>query len=132
MVKKSTNEILKEQISMIIPSESEMKALNAKTKEITQLLEANLKKKKIKAEVFVGGSFAKDTLIRKNKYDVDIFVRFADNLADDKLAAFMNKIVPRDAVRLHGSRDYFVIHSGQADFEIIPVLKIKNPEKLGR
>ena len=30
----------------------------------------------IDAEIFVGGSFAKKTLIKKEKYDVDIFVRF--------------------------------------------------------
>ncbi|MEK6885642.1 MAG: nucleotidyltransferase domain-containing protein [Nanoarchaeota archaeon] len=125
--KKNINQILKEQVSKIIPSQEELITLQAKTKEITRVLEENLKKKKIKADVFVGGSFAKDTLIKKNKYDVDIFVRFVDNLDDSKISTLMNKIIARDAVRLHGSRDYFVIHSALADFEIIPVLKIKNP-----
>ncbi len=125
MGKKNINEILREQALRITPSKEELNVLAAKTKEITLVLESNLKKKNIKAEVFVGGSFAKNTLIKKNKYDVDIFVRFAEDTSDDKLAIFMNKIIPPYAARLHGSRDYFVIHSAEADFEIIPVLKIK-------
>src|SRR3989344_5865150 len=41
-----------------------------------------------------------------------------------------SKIVPKNAVRIHGSRDYFVVkENNNFEFEIIPTLKIKKPSE---
>jgi len=92
--------------------------------------------RKISADVFIGGSFAKGTLVRKDKYDVDVLVRFNwryDNISDlleEPLKRVCKKLDLRFE-RLHGSRDYFraYIKDKTAYFEVIPVTKIKNPKE---
>jgi len=84
-------------------------------------LKEKLKRKRIKAEVFIGGSLAKKTLIKKPEYDVDIFVRF-EKKQDMKLGKIIN------GKKIHGSRDYFQIKKNDFIIEVVPVLKIKKPE----
>jgi tRNA nucleotidyltransferase (CCA-adding enzyme) len=129
MAKNNINNLLKEQIEKITPGESELRSIADKTQALTSLLKKNLAKAKISAEIFVGGSFAKNTLIKKAKYDVDIFVRF-DIKYKDKISEILAKAVPKNAVRIHGSRDYFSLkNSGEnVEFEIIPTIKITKPE----
>ncbi len=90
--------------------------------------------KKFKADIFVGGSYAKDTQIKQphKKVDVDIFVRFP--LPDyafksAQLSDLLEKTLLKKfkLSRLHGSRDYFRVETPQIIFEIIPVLKISSP-----
>ncbi|MDP1728910.1 MAG: nucleotidyltransferase domain-containing protein, partial [archaeon] len=114
---------------LVKPSEEELKVLDKKTREIIKILSDNLKKAKINADVFVGGSFAKGTLIKKDKYDVDIFVRFDVKYGNNKISGLLKKVVPKTAKKIHGSRDYFSISEGNLTFEIIPVMKIKNPSE---
>jgi len=122
---KRINSVLKEQLALINPSKEEMLQLREETNKLVSFLEKNIKKNKIKAQVFIGGSFAKGTIIKKDKYDVDIFVRFDLNYDEEKIGKMLNKIVPKDSCRLHGSRDYFSIKITNAEFEIIPVVNIK-------
>jgi len=91
--------------------------------EVVSRLKKEISKKKIKAEVFIGGSFAKGTLIKKDKYDVDIYVKFTSEEETKKL----EKIVG-NAERVHGSRDYFRMFNKNIMFEIIPTVKVKNPK----
>lgn len=123
-------DILKNEIQSISPTKSELKAIGDKTKIILDALRANISKSKITAEVFVGGSFAKNTLIKKAKYDVDIFVRF-DAKYGDQISGMLEKIVPKNSKKIHGSRDYFSIKepSENVEFEIIPTIKVSNPLK---
>ncbi len=100
---------------------------------VTRLRE-ELKKAKISAEVFVGGSFAKGTLIKGEFYDIDIFVRFDWKYED--ISRFLGKIVKNTAKKtklrletLHGSRDYFRIIKKNVIFEIVPVVKIGKPKE---
>jgi tRNA nucleotidyltransferase (CCA-adding enzyme) len=104
--------------------------LEKEAKNIIVSLNSQIKKFKIKAQVFIGGSFAKNTLIKKNKYDVDIFLRFNSDYDEKEISALLGKIVPRNALKIHGSRDYFVIKNKQNnfEFEIIPTMKINKPE----
>lgn len=110
------------------PSESEMVSLKRATKEFVARLKKEIKKNKIRADVFVGGSFAKGTLAKSDNYDIDVFVRFVDGKKD--VSNETEKILQKMNVkhrRLHGSRDYFSIaHGASLTFEIIPVMKIKN------
>ncbi|MFC1682349.1 nucleotidyltransferase domain-containing protein, partial [Nanoarchaeota archaeon] len=95
-------------------------------------LERKLKKLKIDAEVFVGGSFAKRTAIKKDKYDVDIFVRFDKKYNNSELSWLLKKVLEgfNNVVAVHGSRDYYrVLISRDFFFEIVPVRKIKKLEE---
>jgi len=120
--------ILKEQIELIKPEKEISEKINKITKDFCEDLRKKLKRKKIKAEVFVGGSLAKNTLIRKDKYDVDIFVRFDKKYQDKEISRLLEKVLEK-ARRIHGSRDYFQKSEGKIIFEIIPVVKIPKPEQ---
>ncbi|MFH1711436.1 MAG: nucleotidyltransferase domain-containing protein [Nanoarchaeota archaeon] len=123
-MKKGDEIILEKQISKIKLNEGELEIINSETDEIINEIKKSLKKRKIKAEVFLGGSLAKGTLIRKKDYDIDIFVRFhEDKNISERLSSVIN------AERVHGSRDYFRIRKKNILFEIIPVLKINKPEE---
>jgi len=121
--------ILEQQLENITPSAQETFEIKSKTKDLVDALTKNLKKNKIQAEVFVGGSSAKNTLIKKRKYDIDIFVRFDKKYPEKQLSDLLKKCLPSEAVRKKGSRDYFSIKrsSDNMEFEIVPVIKISSP-----
>lgn len=119
------NDILKKQASRIKLNEQELKDIEEKTKDFCEKLKEKLEKKKIKADVFIGGSLAKKTILKREKYDVDIFVRFDSKYKDEEISDLLGKCLK--ASRIHGSRDYFKVNQGKVDFEIVPVIKISKP-----
>ncbi len=112
-------------------SKDEEREFNKYAKEISELIKKELKNAKIRAEVFIGGSFARGTLVKSNSYDIDIFVRFDKKYKE--ISEILEKIIKntkKKYKRVHGSRDYFQISQGKhLVFDIIPVLKIKNPKE---
>ena len=130
----NVNQILKEVLIKVNPSEKDLSSINKFLKNFISELRKKFKVKKIDAEVFVGGSFAKKTLIKKGKYDVDIFVRFNGKYGDEisNLTEKILKDTKRHFSTIHGSRDYFKINVEPSFFvEIIPVIKVKNPKEAG-
>ena len=126
--------VLEEIVSSLVTKELQVKALKEETKKITYLIENELKNSKISAEVFVGGSFAKETLVKEEFFDIDIFVRFDWRYEDISrlLTNILGKIKKKTKLKiekLHGSRDYFRIIRGRIIFEIVPVVKIKRPKE---
>lgn len=119
-------QILNEEIKKIKPSGEEDSKLKAEIKCILDLLN---KKLKGKANAILGGSFAKGTAIKKDKYDADIFVRFYKNPDSDALERALKSLKVK-IERIHGSRDYFRLKSGNVFIEIVPILNIneKNTE----
>lgn len=115
------------------PSAEDIKTLRESTEKFTGELKKEIKKKRINAEVFVGGSYAKDTLVRKDVQDVDIFVRFDwryDDISDMLEGVLKKARGKRKLSRIHGSRDYFKIReSRNLEFEVIPVARIKKPKE---
>lgn len=93
------------------------------TSEVVNTLSRSLKGK---VEIFVGGSVAKGTNL--GSYDVDVFVRFNDNVDVDLLEKVLKKHFNKVS-RVHGSRDYFNFKHKGISYEIIPVLKIEDPSK---
>jgi len=79
-------------------------------------------------EVFLGGSFAKNTWI-SNNYDVDLFVLFnkGEDMKKKIEEALRNENI--DFVRVKGSRDYFRVFYKGLEFEIVPILKISRVEE---
>jgi len=138
-MKKNTNSILKEALEKIKPNEEELKDINGLLKRFLNELEKNKKKLKINAEIFVGGSFAKGTLIKKDYYDIDIFIRFErkyfnnngkDVSISDLTEKILNSLKGYKKERIHGSRDYFRVKPKESLlFEIVPVKKIKNQKE---
>jgi tRNA CCA-adding enzyme len=120
--------VLQEQISKIMLTEEERTKINSETRKFVEELDKNLAKNKTEAEVFVGGSLAKGTLIKKDKYDIDIFVRFAKRYEDKKIADMLGNLL-KNAQRIHGSRDYFQVEKNGLIFEIVPTAKINQPEE---
>src|SRR4030043_1900441 len=135
MKKQNINQILKEVLSRVNPPEEDIIDIEKFLKILVLRIEKNLKSRKINAEVFIGGSFSKKTLIKKGLYDIDVFIRFSEENKGKNISKFAEKAVSGIKMGkislIHGSRDYFKIEPDNRNFfvEIIPVMKIKNPKK---
>lgn len=127
--------ILKKVSEKITPAKEEIREISSFVKDFSEKVKKEFGKKKVSAEIFVGGSFAKNTLIKKGIYDVDIFVRFDEKYKNSDISEILEnairKIKAGKISRVHGSRDYFKIEPEGENFfmEIIPVIKIKNPRE---
>ncbi|MBS3065963.1 nucleotidyltransferase domain-containing protein [Candidatus Pacearchaeota archaeon] len=127
--------VLDEAASNLMIEKPVIKILKEESKRVVSILKEELKKSKVSAEVFIGGSFAKNTLIKGEFYDVDIFVRF--DWRYEKLSEILERVLEKIAKKnklklesLHGSRDYFrIIIRDNIIFEIVPVVKIKKPKE---
>jgi tRNA nucleotidyltransferase (CCA-adding enzyme) len=116
------------------PPEVEMVQLKEKVSKFLPILKKEIAKKSKKGNVFLGGSFAKDTLVKKKIYDIDIFVRLPKNefnqTAIEKAVEISSKTAGYSVLKVHGSREYYRISvSDNATFEIVPSLKITNPKQ---
>jgi tRNA CCA-adding enzyme len=127
------NPILKEVLRKINPSDEEFNYIDKYLKEFVSELEKKLKSNKINAMVFVGGSFAKKTIIKKGQYDIDVFVRFEERYKKEDISKITEKILnstKKKLIKIHGSRDYFRIDVNSSFYiEIVPVLKVRNPKQ---
>lgn len=114
------------------PSPAHLTEITGSTKFFLKTLKEALVQAKLPGQIFVGGSFAKGTLLVKEKYDVDLFIRFKEvtPLSIDRLEKVLLSIAPQ-ATRVHGSRDYFQIPaSDHLIFEVIPVKQITKPQAM--
>ncbi len=136
--KENINSILKKVIEDVRPLKEDLKEINECKKEFLKEVNAEIKKHKIDANIFIGGSLAKKTIMRKDRYDIDIFIRFnkkykKENISDltEKIIGCLKKIKHLNNIkRIHGSRDYFKIDINKKFFlEIVPVIKVKNPRE---
>ena len=123
-------QVLKQQIEIIKPSKETIKEINQTTKDFVTYLKKKLKSKNVSADVFIGGSLAKNTIVKKDKYDVDIFIRFHEKYAskEKEISKILGKALDKNVKRVHGSRDYYQETVGEIVMEIIPVLKIKKQQ----
>jgi len=120
-------QVLELELNRIRLSDSELEKLNLQAKKFCLNLEKSLKKRKIKASVFIGGSLAKKTILKKDLQDVDIFVRFDSKYKDTEISDLLEKSLK--ARRIHGSRDYFQLKKGDILFEIIPVINVSSSKQ---
>ncbi|MAG01958.1 hypothetical protein CMI42_01360 [Candidatus Pacearchaeota archaeon] len=128
-MKKEVKKILSDQLELVKPSEDTIKKINNIYKDFSKQLKEKIKKKKVKASIFLGGSLAKGSLIKKDLYDIDIFVRFDKKYGDKKISNLLGKTLGKDFRKIHGSRDYYQKTIDGILIEIIPVLKIDKPEE---
>ena len=130
-MKKNEN-ILKEILEKSNPSQEDIKHIKKNVKEFCDKIKKEIKKRKINAEIFVGGSFAKGTVIKKDHYDVDVFIRYDKKYKNNEISSITEKLLGKSSniLVIHGSRDYFRINYGKNFFiEVIPVKKINNPKE---
>jgi len=131
-MKKRVEAILQEVLEKINPPKEELDIIKNSLEEFLEKFRKSLKSLRINAEIFVGGSFAKNTLIKKNYYDIDIFIRFDKKYKDKEISDLTEKALKefKNFSKIHGSRDYFRIDIGPSFFiELIPVIKIKNQKE---
>ena len=129
MKTKKINDILKEVSREINPSKEDINEINESLDYFLKKIRSNIKKSKTDAEIFLGGSFAKNTMVKTKEYDIDIFIRFGKKHKDiSKLTERLLKGIKK--TKIHGSRDYFKIHTKSNFYiEVIPVMKVKNPRE---
>jgi len=127
-MKQTAVSITKNILEEIRPSDEKVKEIERDLCVFLRKFEKNLKKLKIKSEIFIGGSYAKDTMIKKKIYDIDIFVRYTEKKKD--ISLLTKKVLKNFNYKVvHGSRDYFQINiTKNIIFEIIPVQKITKPK----
>lgn len=118
---KAIEDVLAQVLDTIKPSKQTKTEVTEQINRFVNDLNTLLQKNHLSAHAMLGGSFAKGTWL-VDEFDVDIFVQFEDpttNMSDT-----LEKILPPNAVRVHGSRDYFQITDANVQYEIVPVLKI--------
>ena len=125
---KKTDSILREILEIVDPEEKVLLGINRSLNVFIKRLEKKIEKLKINATIFVGGSFAKRTLIKRDVYDIDIFVRFNKKYVKQDISKLTSKILKSigRVSQLKGSRNYFKIKiGGRLFFEVIPVIEVK-------
>lgn len=131
-MKNKFDKIFSEVLERIEPQKDTIGFIEKSLNEFRQILNQNIKKLNINAEVFIGGSFAKKTVIRKNYYDVDVFVRFDKKYREKDISQITKKLLKgiKNVSLIHGSRDYYRVQISVDFFiEVIPVLKAKTPKE---
>lgn len=119
----------------VMPSLPELKTLAAATEWMIAALNIALVPLRRHAEVVVGGSYAKGTLVKSEAYDIDLFVRYKGDTAEllHVLLPGLREVCAHHALaleRVHGSREYFRIqYAPHIIFEIIPVVAIGKPRE---
>lgn len=116
----------------VVPSAGEIRNVKKKVDEFTSKIKTEISKRKIKAEIFLGGSLAKETMIKGDHYEADLFVRFKskEDLQSGALSSIVKKICGKSLQykEIHGSRDYFFVRlSDNLVAEIVPVLFVRKP-----
>ncbi len=129
-------QILEKQKELVRPDKESLKIVEKYLHLLTDNLKRELRKNKTRGDIFIGGSFAKGTLVKKEDYDIDIFLRFdlKHKILDVKLEKIIREVSKALGAKyelVHGSRDYFRIIPTEirTSFEIIPVAKIKRPRE---
>jgi tRNA nucleotidyltransferase (CCA-adding enzyme) len=126
------NSVLKEALERVNPPKLEMKFMENSLKSFEEIINKKIKLLKIDAEIFVGGSFAKKTMIKKSKYDIDVFLRFNKKYKEQEILLFTKRLLEsfQGISTIHGSRDYFQVRLKENLFiELVPVIKVKKPSE---
>jgi tRNA CCA-adding enzyme len=128
---KKINDVLNEVLGKVKLPKEKLDEFETALNDFIKKLKKRIDLLNIDAEIFVGGSFAKKTVIKKEKYDADVFLRF--NKKYNKEISILTKRLLQgveNVTVVHGSRDYFQIKLSEDFFiELIPVIKVKKPEE---
>ncbi|MEK6844780.1 MAG: hypothetical protein AABX44_00835 [Nanoarchaeota archaeon] len=129
---KKFGDILKEVLERVEPSKQDLEKINESLKQFKEKIKEQINNQKLDAVLFEGGSFAKKTIIKKDNYDVDIFIMFSEKFKRQNISKLTKKLLKgvKGVSVIHGSRDYFKINKLKNFFiELIPVIKVNDPKK---
>jgi len=124
--------VLNRVLSRVCLDKDKEQEIYSHTNEFILDLKKVLTKHKIKADIFLGGSVAKKTLIKKSEYDIDVFLRFPEKDTDENLNKAISKIKEINGIKprtVKGSRNYLQFRKNKEVFEVIPTTKISKPTK---
>lgn len=128
--------VLEEVLEQILPPSDKLREVALCAQHVVGELRRELRKANVRAEVLIGGSFAKSTLLHNSVYEVDVLVRCHD--ADmvrslEQVSSVAQQISRKQNALLeniHGSREYFRIAlTNQMVLEIVPVKHITHPKQ---
>lgn len=124
------NTILTNVLRKITPLHEEKIVLDKALLKFESKLKPSLKKHD--ARIFIGGSLAKQTLVKRDtSYDIDIFILFPYAKFKNKssrLSDFLEQSLKNAKIKyitLKGSRNYFQVNFKNLTLELIPILAIK-------
>jgi len=127
---KKIDSVLNATLKKIEPKKEELEFMNKSSTDFLKQIKKTIASSKIDTEPFIGGSFAKNTIVKKNHYDCDIFLRFKETNKD--ISKITKKILDYTKIKyetVHGSRDYFRIPlTNYFCIELIPVKKVNSPK----
>ena len=129
---KKVDDILREVLDKVEPSKQDLENINRSLNQFKEKIEKQIKRQKLDAVIFEGGSFAKKTIIKKDIYDIDLFIRFSEKFKGQNISKLTEKLLKgiKGVSIIHGSRDYFQIKESKDFFiELIPVIKVNEPKK---
>jgi tRNA nucleotidyltransferase (CCA-adding enzyme) len=119
MVMMKIEKLLQEVSEDISLKPKELSELKGKVRVIVKKIQKKLKREKIT----LGGSLAKNTLIRRRDQDVDLFIVFDEECETKKLGSLLRKTGLKVSA-IHGSREYFQLIDKEIKFEFIPIVKV--------
>ena len=122
---KKVGDILRRVLEKIEPSKQDLEKIEKSLSYFKEKIEKQIKKQKLNAVLFEGGSFAKKTIIKKDSYDLDIFIMFPEKFKGQNISKLTEKLLKefKNIHLIHGSRDYFQIKDSKDFFiELIPVI----------
>ena len=133
-------DVMKQAVSTVEIPKSVNLLLNSTVKKFKLLFDKIFKHHLIE-DVFIGGSYAKKTMINKQQSDVDFFIRFKHDVMvsesimsstiRQRLKRYVKNLKKIGVVKIeevHGSRDYFILFVNKnvnIMIEIIPIIKIR-------
>jgi len=92
-MKQNIDHILKQALERVNPNKKEISEIKKHLDSFLAKLKERIFKLGLDTEVFVGGSYAKGTMIKKDHYDIDIFLRFNEKYKDEELSGLVSKIL---------------------------------------
>lgn len=129
MTKKNIYDIVLDKVN---PSKETIEYMQKELDIFLTRIKKRISKYKIDAEPFVGGSFAKKTLVSKSSYDIDLFIRYGKKHQEKDFSKLTKKIIGRQrgVKKVHGSRDYYQVSISAAFMiEVVPTRKVSNPKE---
>ena len=114
-------------LKKITPDKNEKKIVLDISKNFIKKLSSKFKEGK----AVLGGSIAKDTWITGDS-DIDVFAVFNKKYSKEDIKKILEKRLKEAKFkikRIHGSRDYFQVKQGDYNFEVVPILNIKNAKE---
>ncbi len=114
------------------PEVLEINLLHKNVNSFVSAFKKALSEKTKEGQVFLGGSYAKNTLVNKKVYDVDVFIRLPKNKLNTKYIGALVKHVANQfrykISEVKGSRPYYRVKvNSRTVFEVVPALKISKP-----